>query len=56
MPLLPIKDFFHKNMNIIKKKEKMLLQGLQIAAFQQSFSQCWCQRPILEGSGVQKPT
>ena len=31
-------------------------QGLQIAAFQQSFSQCWWKRIILEGSLIQKPT
>ena len=34
MHFVPIQDFFHKNMNVIKKK---LLLGLQVAAFQHSF-------------------
>ena len=33
MHLIPIQDLFTKNMHVIKRKE--------IAAFQQSFSQCW---------------
>ena len=39
-----------------KKKSKKLPQGLQIAAFQQSFSQCWWKHPIFDGSLIQKPT
>ena len=35
MHFVPIQDFFHKNMKETKKK---LLPGLQIAAFQHSFS------------------
>ena len=45
MHLIPIQDFFQKHMHV---KKKMGLQGLQIAGFFQSFSECWLQRPILE--------
>ena len=38
-----------------KKGRNFGPRGLQIAAFQQSFSQCWWKRPILEGSLIQKP-
>ena len=41
-------------MHIIKKKKEIWPQGLQIAAFQQSFSQCWWKNPILERSLIQK--
>ena len=34
---LLIKNFFHKNIQVIKKREIFLLQGLQIVAFQQTF-------------------
>ena len=48
--------FFLQKYARYKNKNKILLQGLQIAAFQQSFSQCWWKCPIFEGSLIQKPT
>ena len=37
-----------------KKERNFGPQGLQIAAFQQSFSQCWGKCSILEGSLIKK--
>ena len=56
MHFIPIKVFFYKNRQVIKKKKKFDQEGLQTAAFQQSFSQCWWKNPILEGLLIQKPT
>ena len=39
---------FSQNMHVIKKRN-FWLQGLQITAFQQSFSKCWWSCYILEG-------
>ena len=39
-----------------KKERNFSPEGIQIVAFQQSFSQCWWKRPILEGSLIQKAT
>ena len=41
-------------MHVVKRGNKIRPQGLQIAAFKQSFFQCWLKRPILEGSLLQK--
>ena len=47
MHFLPIKYFIsQKNAG---KKTNYWPQGLQIIAFQQSFSKCWWKRPILRG-------
>ena len=52
---MTIQDFSQKY--ACNEKERIFLpQGLQIAAFQQSFSQCWWKRPIFKGSLIQKPT
>ena len=50
-----ISIFFPRKYARYKNKNKIWLQGLQIAAFQQSFSQCWWKCPIFEGSLIQKP-
>ena len=55
MHLLPIQDFFYKNMHVIKRK-KFWRQGLKIAVFEQSFVQCCWKCPILEGLLIQKLT
>ena len=39
-----------------KKERNFWPQGIQIAAFQQSFSQCWWNCSILEISFIKKPT
>ena len=56
MHFIPIQDFYSQKNARNKKERNFLPQGLQIAAFQQSFSQCWWKRPILEVSLIQKPT
>ena len=48
--------FFSQKYACNKKDRNVWPQGFQIAAVQQSFSQCWWKRPILEGSLIQKPT
>ena len=53
---LPIHNFFPQKYARNKKERNFRPQGLQIASFQQSFSQCWWIRPILKGSLIQKPT
>ena len=54
MHFVPIQEFFLQKYARNKKERFFWPQGLQIAAFQQSFSQCWWIRPILEGSLIQK--
>ena len=56
MHFLPIQKKFIQKYDRNKKKSNFRPQGLQIAAFQQSFSQCWWKRPIFEGSLIKKPT
>ena len=56
MLFISIQNFFDKHMQVIKKQINFWPQGLQIVAFQQSFSQCWWKLPILEGSLVKKKT
>ena len=41
--------FFSQKYTRNNKENKFRPQDLQIAAFQQSFSQCWWKRPILGG-------
>ena len=53
--LYQFKTFFTKYSGN-KKERNYWLQGLQIVAFQQSFSQCWWKLPILERSLIKKPT
>ena len=50
--LYQFKTFFTKICKLTKKN--YWPQGLKIIAFQQSFSQCWWKRPILEGSFIKK--
>ena len=54
MHFIPIQDLFKQKYAGNKKERNFLRQVLQIAAFQQSFSQCWWKRPILKGSLIQK--
>ena len=56
MHFIPIQDFFSHKYARNKKERNFLPQNLQIAAFQQSCSQCWWKHPILEGSLIQKST
>ena len=56
MHFIPIQEFFSQKYEGNKKEKEIWPQGLQTAAFQQSFSQCSWENPILEGSLIQKPT
>ena len=48
--------FFSQKYAHNKKERNFLPQGLQIAAFQQSFSECWRKHPILKGLLIKKST
>ena len=55
MHLIPIQDCFTSYAHN-KKERNFWPQGLQMAAFQQSFSQRWWKCSILEGSLIKKHT